>query len=119
MDLSVLENHKYIKLIEFSLKNNYFTGQQACSNSGLTKREFEFVKDKIFVLSIAQTDEHYHENTAYSWKLSPEVFFNYLQYSEFKFAVKTANKAHNTAVLAIIISGLLALGALIQNSGIN
>jgi len=112
MELSVLENHKYIKLIEFSLENKNFTGLQACSFSGLSKQEFDFVKSEIYILSGAQVD-YYSEIQPYDWKLTSQAFFNYLQFSEFKFAVSSAKKAQHTAHIAIVISVVLALSSLL------
>ncbi len=112
MDLSSLENHKYIKLIEFAIKQKHFTKTQACEVSGLTKQEFDFVRHEIFILSGAQA-EYLNDNQEYEWKVSSQTFFNYLQFSEFKFAVITAKKAQRTALVAIILSGVLAVGSIV------
>jgi hypothetical protein len=111
MDFSELDQHKYIKLIEFSLKHSTFTKSDACETSKLSSQEFDFVKRNIFVLSAAQ-EQSIHSREPQEWKLSPQVFFNYLQFLEFKHAVKTANRAQWTAVAAIVISGLLAIGSI-------
>jgi len=112
VDILAIENHKYIKLIEFSIKNRHFTKSQACKESGLKEKDFDFIMSDIFILSGAHsTFVSAHEDI--DWKLSPHAFFNYLQFVEFKHAVVTAKRAHNTAIAAIIISGMLALGSLI------
>ncbi|WP_415887775.1 hypothetical protein ACMXYO_06895 [Neptuniibacter sp. QD37_6] len=112
MDLSTLEHHKYIKLIEFALSQKNFSKVQACEAAGLTRQEFDFVRHEIFILSGAQT-EYVNDHEEYEWKLSTQAFFNYLQFSEFKFAVSAAKKAQLTAMAAIVISGILAIGSIV------
>ncbi len=112
MELSSLENHKYLKLIEFAIKQKHFTKVQACEASGLNAQEFDFVRHEIFILSAAQS-EYVNDHQEFEWKISSQAFFNYLQFSEFKFAVSAAKKAQQTAFASIIISGILAVGSII------
>jgi hypothetical protein len=112
VELFTLENHKYIKLIEFAINQNNFTKIQACENSGLTTREFDFVRHEFFILSAAQA-ECVNDHQESEWTISSQAFFHYLQFSEFKFAVTSAEKAQRIAVIAVAISAILAISSII------
>ncbi len=108
MNFESLKNHKYIKLIEFALNNQKFSRQKACKATGLTEKEFDFLRRDIFVLSEAQS-AHENLDIDQEWTLSNQAFFNYLQYQEFHHSVNTSRKAHWTAIVAIIISAFIGL----------
>ena len=108
MNFESLKNHKQIKIIEFAINNKSFSRRQICSATGLSEKEFDFLRRDLFVLSATQSN---HENLdiIQEWILSNQAFFNYLQYQEFSHSVKTSRKAHWTAIIAIFLSGFLSL----------
>jgi len=116
MDITNIENHGFIKLIEFALKNKSFSKKQACEFSGLGERQFDFARDNIFVLSGYQ-ERNLSSSEIQDWELSPDAYFNYLQYVGFKHAVKVSQRAHYTAITAIIISAILAVVSIIVSVG--
>lgn len=116
MKVDAIEKHKYIKLLEFSLENRNFTKVQACNASGLSQSDFDFIKGQIFSLSAAQ-ESFVSANENHEWKLSPQAFFNYLQFQEFKHAVNTAETSKKIAIASIAISGLLAVASLVVSFG--
>ena len=118
MDINKIENHGFLKLIELTLKNNNFSVSQACEETGLSPKQFNFAKYEIFVLNGAQ-DGHIQQNEMHSWELSPSSYFNYLQYLEFKHSIETSQKSTRLAIIAISISGLLALASLIVSINAN
>lgn len=112
MEIREIENHKFIKLIEYALKNESFTVTQVCEAVGMSPSEFNSAKYSIFQL------KGEHENIRSSdlnlpWQVSTKAFFDYLSFLQYRDAVKSAKKAHCTAVIAIIITGFLALGSII------
>jgi len=118
MDITKIENHGFLKLIEFSLENKNFSISQACETTGLSPKQFNFAKHEIFVLNGAQ-DGYVQENEMQSWELSPATYFNYLQYLEFKHSIETSQKSTKLAIGAIIVSGVLALASLIVSINAN
>lgn len=116
MNIKDIENHGFIKLIEFALENKSFSKKQACEFSGLRERQFDFSRDKIFVLSGYQ-EQNLSASEIQDWELSPESYFNYLQYVGFKHAVKVSRRAHYTAITAIAISVTLAVVSIIVSVG--
>lgn len=113
MDMHGIEIHGYIKLIEFALGNKRFSKNAACEKSGLSEKQFDFARNRIFVLSAYQ-EQNFSRTEEQEWELSPEAFFNYLQYLEFKHAVRSARSAQYISIAAIIISGVLALASLLK-----
>lgn len=98
-----IDNHGYIKLIEHTLKNNNFSVNQVCKDTGLTTKQFNFAKEHIFMLS------HFQENNLnpeikQDWELSPSAYFNYLQYLEFKHSIKSSRISLYVAFFAVVIS---------------
>ena len=116
MDITDIENHGFIKLIKFALENKSFSKKQACEYSGLSDRQFDFVRDRIFVLSGYQ-EENLSSSEIQDWELSPASYFQYLQYLGYKHAVKVSQRAHYTAIAAIVISGALAVTSIIVSVG--
>jgi len=112
MNIDNIEKHGYLKLIEFTLNNNHYSIAQACKYTGLSSKQFHFAKHNIFVLNAAQ-ETNLNQNTDQDWEISPGSYFNYLQYLEFKYSIESSRKSTNIAIIAIIISGLLALASLI------
>ncbi len=108
MEFESLKNHKYIKVIEFAINNKTFSRRQIYNATGLSEKEFDFLRRDLFVLSATQSN---HENLdiVQEWTLSNQAFFNYLQYQEFSHSVKTSREAHWIAIIAIIFSGFLSL----------
>ncbi|WGL16197.1 hypothetical protein PVT68_15665 [Microbulbifer bruguierae] len=111
MEINDIENHGYIRLIEFAIARKRFTKKEAYSSCGISNTDFDFIKHQIFSLSAAQ-ESYISEEEEYEWKLSPEAFFNYLQFQEFKHAVKSSKQAKWIAIASIAISGVLALASI-------
>ena len=118
MDIEKLENHGFIKLIELTLENNEFSIAQACKHTGLSDKQFNFAKHDIFVLNAAQ-DTHINPSEVQYWELAPATYFNYLQYLEFKHSIESSRKSTIIAIIAIAISGLLALASLLVSINVN
>ena len=112
MNIDKIKNHGYLKLIELTLDNNQFSISGACKVTGLNFKQFNFAKHEIFVLNAAQ-DNHQNDHEVQQWELSPSSYFNYLQYLEFKHSIESSRKSTILAIVAIIISGSLALGSII------
>ncbi len=108
MHIKNIEKHSYIKLIELSLNNNKFSKNCACKESGLSSKQFDFIRDDIFILS-AHQEQSFDSKLEQEWVLTPQSFFSYLQYLEFKHAVRTARIAKYISILAIIISCVFAI----------
>ncbi|WP_211829381.1 hypothetical protein [Kistimonas asteriae] len=112
MDLEKLKNHKYLKLIEYALKEKNFSKEQACNASKLAHHEFDIIYRDMFIPHKNQEGE-IHPNEVLEWTLSQQAFFNYLQFLEFKSSVESAKKAQITAIVAIIISCALTLSPIV------
>jgi hypothetical protein len=84
----------------------------------MSQREFNSAKYSIFQLR-GEHENISNPNSKLDWELSAEAFFNYLKFLQYRDTVKFAKRAHITAIIAIIISGLLALGSIIVNIIIN
>jgi hypothetical protein len=114
MNLKSIRNHEYIKLIEYALSNNEFSAEEASAEIGITTEQFRFARDSIFNLNPVQSSgAEFRTSHKYKWHLSPQDYFNYLQYLEFIHATNSAKKANWIAIIAIIFSGLLALTQII------
>ena len=100
------DKHRYVSLIEYALKNPEFTAEQACSEVGLSDKEFRFIARSIFSLNAVQDSQDFRSSQVHEWILQPEAYFSYLQYIEFTHSVEHANRAYWLAVLAIIVSVL-------------
>lgn len=107
-----MDKHAYIKLIEYALENKTFTKEQACNKCCLSLIEFDFIRSDIFILSKAQ-DQPIASHDSFEWKVSPQSYFNYLQYCQYQHAIKTANRAHMISIAAMVISGGLAVGSIL------
>ncbi|MGR5322235.1 hypothetical protein ACP3V6_19745, partial [Vibrio sp. DNB22_19_1] len=57
MDFSQLKAHQNIRLIEYTLENKNYSVDKACSDLGITAREFHFAKATLFTMTPYQTDE--------------------------------------------------------------
>ena len=112
MDFKSIDNHGYLKLIELTLENNTFSISEACEKTGLNFKQFNFAKHQIFVLNAAQ-DGNLNDMETQQWELAPASYFNYLQYLEFKHSIESSRKSTILAIIAIILSGSLALASLL------
>lgn len=120
MPSSELEEHEYVRLIAFALKEPRFSVQQACEASGLSPRRFKSAMYSIF--SLRGQHEHLEsDHEILDWELSPEAYFNYLSFLEFRHSLATAAKAQSTAnkaifisIAGIIVGAALSLAALLN-----
>lgn len=112
MDIENIEEHGFIKLIGLAIENKRFSKKQACEHCGLDSKQFDFIRDRIFILNGHQVD-NFDFTKDQEWELSPDSYFQYLQYRGFKHAVKVSHRAHQTAMAAIAISALLAIASII------
>lgn len=97
------EKHKYVRLIEFTLKNPIFAPEKACAECGLTAKEFQFISRSIYSLSAAQ-DQMIRPREEQEWVLLPEAYFSHLQFLEFRHAVKVANVSYWLSIAAVIVT---------------
>ena len=109
-----MEKHGYVKLIEYALSNKGFSKEEACKEANISQSDFDFASKEIFILNKSQL-EYIHPNEVQEWKLNPQAYFNYLQYCEYKHSIKTARTAHKISLIAIAISGVLALGSIVAS----
>ena len=103
MNNKLVENHRYIKLVEFALANKIFSVNQACEASGLSAEEFSGAKYSLFLL------KGVHENIAcdnelLGWRLKPEAYFSYVSYLEFKFSLTTSRWAWWFSGLSLLVA---------------
>ena len=106
------DTHKYVQLIEYTLRNPSFKPGDACTACKLSEKEFAFVAPSLYSLSAAQSGV-INSTMLQEWILRPEAYFSYLQYLEFRHAIETARRAYWLSVAAIVISILgvaVALG---------
>ncbi len=113
LDISELHKHQYIKLIEYTLNNNSFSINEACKATKISSPEFKFAMNVLFILSAEQSRPYVHENQSMNWQLSPQAFFYYLQYREFKFAIESADKNQKYTWIAISIAAVSLIIAVI------
>ncbi|MCJ8351383.1 hypothetical protein [Moritella sp.] len=103
MKFELLRKHPNIRLIEYALENKTFTVDQVCQELNITLREFGFVKQTLFTLTVYQRDK-LTNSEATDWCLSNDAFFNYLQYKEFEHSLNNSKKSNLIAIIAICIS---------------
>lgn len=97
------DTHKYVQLIEYSLRNTSFKPTDACKACGLSEKEFQFVAASLYSLSGYQ-GELIRTSETQEWVLRPEAYFSYLQYLEFRHAIETAKRAFWLSVAAIVVA---------------
>jgi hypothetical protein len=97
------DTHKYVQLIEYTLRNPSFKIADACAACGLTDKEFRSVSPNIYSLSAYQ-EQLPHTDETLDWVLRPEAYFSYLQYLEFRHAIETAKRAYWLSVAAIVVA---------------
>lgn len=114
MDISKIEQHGYLKLIEFTLNNSSFSATQACEHCDLSFPQFNLTKPRIFIMKGTQ-DHSLNPNEVQRWELSSESYFNHLQYLEFKHAIDSSQKSMRVAIIAIIVSCVLTGASLYVN----
>lgn len=68
MNIADIEKHGYLKLIEYTLKNNHYSIDQACEKTGLSSKQFQFAKHELFVLSGYQ-DTYVNPEEVLEWEL--------------------------------------------------
>ncbi|WP_432740709.1 hypothetical protein ABXJ76_11870 [Methylobacter sp. G7] len=86
------------------LDDEEFSADEACAATGLSKREFNFVRASIFSLNGFQENQFFETDQKYQWIIRPEAYFSYLQYLEFCHAIEYAKRAYWMAVFAVIVS---------------
>jgi hypothetical protein len=96
--------HKYIALIEFSLKQPSFSADDVYIATGLSEKEFRFIIDSIFIPNGYQTQPVFDHEKKQEWVLRPEAYFSYLQYLEFCHSIKNSKQSYWMAVVAIVVS---------------
>lgn len=111
MDSGIISKHKYIKLIEFALKNKSFSVQEACDASGLNEREFNGAKYSLFVL-LGKHEHIVNIHESLEWWLKPEAYFSYVSFLEFQHSLNTSRRAQWIAVFSL----LFAAGSLLVSA---
>ena len=108
MDIELIKNHRYIKLVEYALDNKTFSVQQACDASGLSETEFEGTKYSLFMLSGANEKiGSIHE--VLDWRLKPEAYFSYVSYLEFKHSLTMSRWAWWFSIISLFIAAMSLL----------
>ncbi len=102
MKIKQIERHKFIRLIEFSLKNSSFSIQQAVEASGMTEEDFSGAKYSIFQLK--GEHEHATSDKVLNWRLTAEAFFNYLSFLEYRDALKASRRAIWVAISSLLVT---------------
>ena len=104
--LNILSKHKYISLIEYSLEQGdaEFSASDACFETGLSEREFNFIRASIFILNGYQEVPTFDTKKPHQWILRPEAYFSYLQYLEFGHSIEYSRKSYWIAVAAILVA---------------
>lgn len=110
--LPELDRHRYIALIEFSLRNAEFSAEEAREACGLNEREFDLISASIFSLDTNQSQAGFDHKRKTTWLLRPETYFSYLQYLEFRHAIETSKRAYWLSVAAIVLAILTIMPAL-------
>jgi len=103
MNIELINNHRYSKLVEYALANKTFSVKQACDASGLSEDEFSGAKYSLFMLK----GEHECIDSAdkvLSWRLKPEAYFSYVSYLEFKHSLITSHRAWWVACFSLLIA---------------
>ena len=95
--------HRYVQLIAYTLRNPSFKSADARAACGLSEKEFRFVATSIYSQSEYQVQKGRPDETQ-DWILRPEAYFSYLQYLEFRHAIKASRIASSLAVVAIVIA---------------
>lgn len=103
MESKVIDNHKYLNLIEFALKNKEFSVQQACEASGMNEQEFNIAKYSFFIL-LGKHEYIDNLQQALEWHIKPEAFFSYISYIEYKESSKNSQYAIWIAIISMIVS---------------
>jgi hypothetical protein len=114
MNLNDIENYKIIKLMEFSLKDQSFSVQQACNVSGVSPDEFSGLKYSLYVLKGAHENIE-SNNEILDWRLTPEAYFNYLSFIQYKHSVLTSKRAQIVAICSLLISSLIGVASLVSS----
>ena len=112
LKLSEIENNSFVRLIEFALMNKSFNVNQACQASGLSNSEFHQIRHTIFENSHPNIN---NDAQMFQWYLSPNAYFHYLTYIQYKHAVKTSNRAHIIAIISVAISIIVGIGSIASN----
>lgn len=108
-----MDTHRYVNLIEYAINNKSFTKKEACDASGVDLTEFDYICHELFILTTIQ-NQCIHDAECQRWTLSPQAYFNYLQYCEFKHSVESAEQAKKVSFWAIGISAVLALSNILM-----
>ncbi len=95
--------HRYVQLIAYTLRNPSFKSADACAACGISEREFRFVAGSIYSLNEYQVQKG-RPDEIQEWMLRPEAYFSYLQYLEFRHAIKASRRATLLALVAIVIA---------------
>jgi hypothetical protein len=74
--LSEPNKHKYVALIEFALKNDTFSVEEATMACGLSEKEFRFISASLFSLNANQASYGLSPRTKSDWILKPEAYFS-------------------------------------------
>lgn len=112
LKLSEIENNSFVRLIEFVLMNKSFNVNQACQASGLSNSEFRQIRHAIFENSHLNIN---NDAEIFKWHLSPNAYFHYLTFIQYKHAVKTSNRAHVIAIISVAISIIVGVGSIASN----
>lgn len=112
MSLNTLEQHRIIKLIEYSIDKQSFSTSEALNYTGMGLTEYIKVASQIYCEG-KEINHTINMGEIMNWHLTPEALFQYMSFLEYRDSLKSAKQARVIAIISIIISGILALAALL------
>lgn len=97
-----IEKHRFIKLIEFALQHSSFSAREAMTASGMSEREFSGAKYTLFKLK--GEHESAPASETLNWHLSPQAFFQYLSFLQYRHAVRSSSRALWIAAASLAVA---------------
>lgn len=107
-----LYKERAVKLIAFSVGKRSFPVADALNASGMGLSEF-LANAKSVYTNGCDLEENIDLHEIRDWHLKPEALFSYIGLKEFEHSIKSARDAKIIAIIAIIISGFLALASIV------
>lgn len=105
MESNVIDNHKYLSLIKFALKNKEFSVQDACQATRMSEQDFNNAKYSFFMF-LGKHENIDNIEQVLEWHIKPEAFFSYISYIEYKESSKSSQYAIRIAIISMIISAI-------------
>lgn len=105
-----IDEHKYIKLLDYAVSQvGSYHMTPALERANMTEREFELIRDTLFVNANMQAPPP-RPNQTYDWRLRPEAVFGYLAYKQYEHAQKSSQRAFYVASGSLIVAFFALVG---------